>query len=205
MIDDNLNLDVLGLNSCICKDEMRQFKVCTMNQIRSEELLLFGSSFLGSWLLLRGDLLLRGSLLGLWLLHLLHLLSLNLLRLLSLNLLGLLWCLCELDGAIDSLSCLSAAGNQSFGCQHLLDGPPHVALDLLGVVANLVLGHDVLEDGFARGASLLGEGNDGGGDHVGCGGVGGLHGGLLGLGDFSGCGGGHFGGFVKIGVDAMEG
>merc|ERR1719464_1605101 len=120
------------------------------------ELLLLWGSFLGSWfflgssllfrssLLLSGSLLLRGSLL-----------SFDLLDFLSFGLLGLLRFLRELHRPIDSPSGLCAARNQSFSRQHLLDRPPDVALYLLGVVSHLVVGHDVLEDGFPGGSSLL--------------------------------------------------
>merc|ERR550519_930938 len=103
--------------------------ICTVICNLTEELLLLWSSFFGCWLFLWCGFLFRCSLLGLGLLHLFHFLGRLLLWLLSF--LGLLWFLRQFDGTVDSSGRLSAAGNQCFGCQHLLDSPPHVALDLL--------------------------------------------------------------------------
>merc|ERR1719464_1607051 len=141
--------------------------------------LFLGSSLLlGSSFLLGGSLLFRSSLLSL---HFLDFLS----RLLSFRLLGflcLLRFLSQLDRPINTSSRLGAAGDEGFSRQHLLDSPPHVALYLLSVVSHLVVGHDILEDGFPGGSSLLCEARDRCGYHGGEGGVGSLHGGLLRLG-----------------------
>merc|ERR1711881_473652 len=136
----------------------------------SFELLLFGSSFL-SWLLGR---LLSGGLLGSLLSGLLGLLSLgflsllNLLGLLSFLSLGLL-CLLDLlslDGDklefSSSLSRSSGLRQSSLG-KSTLEGETDLDGGLGSV--HLVVGHDVLEDGLAGGASPLLQSLQGGGDH----------------------------------------
>merc|ERR1719464_2070545 len=154
-----------------------------------QQLLFLGSSFLrwlflgsslllGSSFLLGSSLLLRSSLLRLYFLDFLG-------RLLSFRLLGflcLLRFLGQLDRPINTSSRLGAAGDEGFSRQHLFDSPPQVALYLLSVVSHLVVGHDILEDCFPGGSSLLCEACDRCGDHGGEGGVGSLHGGLLRLG-----------------------
>merc|ERR1719464_2232901 len=129
---------------------------------KPQQLLLLRSSFLG-WLFLGSGLLLGSSfLLGSSLLFRSSLLSLDFLdflsRLLSFRLLGflgLLRFLSQLDRPINTSSRLGATRDEGFSRQHLLDSPPHVALDLLGVVSHLVVGHDVLEDGFPGGSSFF--------------------------------------------------
>merc|ERR1712037_486954 len=149
-------------------------------------------------LLLLGGGLLGGRLLSSWLL------GSGLLSLLSGGLLGLglllgLWG----DGKLEASSSLLAGGtasNDLLGGDHLLECEPDADLSL-GGIGDLVIGHDVLEDGLAGGTVPLLQGLDGGGDHVGEGRVGGGDLGLGGLLDLRGGGSRHD---VCIGVGAIR-
>ena len=77
------------------------------------------------------------------------------------------------------------------------------AVDRLLVAAQLVVGHDVLEDGLPRRAVALLEGRDGGRDHLDVGGVGCRGLGLAGLLRLGGLGLGGGGGFGH-GVAGVE-
>ena len=180
-----------------------------MNLSLLESLLLLGCGLLGSLLsgLLSGGLLgglglsslLGGGLLsGLRLLDLLGsglLGSLGLLGLLSLGLLGLRLLGGKLEGS-GSLLAGSGGRDDLLGGDHLPEGELDADTGLGGV--DLVVGHDVLEDGLPGGALLVREPLDGGSDHAGVGRVGGRLGDLLGL-DGLGGGGGHGEGAVDSG------
>merc|ERR1712010_207943 len=147
---------------------------------------LLGSRFLGSLLSSR----LLGSLLSSWLLGLLGSWLLSSLRLLSLGLLGLrllsLGLLSRQFEGPSSLLASSSGRHQLLGSEHLLESQTDTDGGLSSV--DLVVGHDVLEDGLAGGTLLVCQLLDGSCDHGGVGRVGSSYlglGSLLGLGSSS--------------------
>merc|ERR1711970_546182 len=115
------------------------------------------SSFLGCWFL--GSLLWLLCLLGSWLLGLLDLLWLLGLWLLSLRLLG-----GQLERS-SSLLASSSCGNNLLGSNHLLESKTDTDSSLGSI--NLVVGHDILEDGLAGRSLLVSKSLDSSSDHAG--------------------------------------